>query len=1246
MRGSSVAPRVFISYSHDSPEHCDRVLALSDRLREEGVDCHIDQYEPSPATPWPQWMLDQVEAATFVLVVCTEEYNSRFRGKAKPGTGLGVRWEGAIISQELYDAQGGNDKFRPVVFCSEDKAHIPIPLRGYTHYQVDSESGYEELYRWLTRQPGVVIPDVGEIVPMPAKVRKQDFKVASSTAAPARKDISISRLPVTATSLSRQDAVPLSPDDESMPKCDVLLVTVTDVETRSLLETAKTHTNCDYKERPGKHKTYFDLGVIGGALVFAVRSEMGSDTIGGSVFTVLSAIAEVKPSAVIMVGIAFGVNPKKQKIGEILVAEQLQPYELQRVGTTETGTSKIILRGDKPHCSGKLLDRFRAAHMRWGGPKVNFGLVLSGQKLIDNLDFRDQLVAISQGAIGGEMEGGGLYAACQQSKVDWILVKAICDWADGTKSVRKKKRQTTAAQNAADFVITMLASGLLARPQSGSVTTSAANALQPQQQFSRLPHDRISIARLPITGSNLFGRDEELQRLDEAWVNPKTNIIAFLAWGGVGKTALVNQWLKRRMARDNYRGAERVYGWSFYSQGTGERAASADLFIDQALRWFDAPDPTAGSPWDKGERLAHLVRQTRTLLVLDGLEPLQHPPGPQEGRLKDAAMQALLIELAAGQPGLCVISTRQRVGDLVEFEGSSVVQQELEHLSPQAGAELLRTQGVKGDDDELEQAVTEYKGHALALTLLGSYLTDVCGGDIRRRNEIESLDKDARLGRHAERVMRAYEKWLGEGIEVSVLRLLGLFDRPAEAASIAAVRAAPTIQGLTEPLQGLKKLEWQQALAKLRRIKLLGEETAEGALDAHPLVREHFRQQLKQERPEAWKEANNRLYEHLKRTAKEFPATVEEMSPLFAAVAHGCAAGRPQEALEEVHLRRIRRGQQSYCVHKLGAFGADLAALSGFFEVPWEQPVAGLTDACKGFVLGEAGFDLRALGRLQEATQPMQAGLEAEIAIADWQNAAIAAGNLSELYLTIGNLPPALKLAQQGVGLADRSGGELDRLSMRAKLADALHQVGRIGEACDAFREAEEAQKQQDAEHPLLYSLAGFRYCDLLLDQGWVQEVKERAARTLAWARQQGWLLDTALDNLSLGRAFLLEAQQTGACDSAHAAEALRCAVDGLRQAGTSHHLPRGLLGRAALHRVTGDRARAERDLAEATRIAARGGMGLHLADCHLESARLQLAQGNRDKAVEHWETAKAMIERMGYHRRDKEVDEIAQKLN
>ena len=108
--------------------------------------------------------------------------------------------------------------------------------------------------------------------------------------------------------------------------------------------------------------------------------------------------------------------------------------------------------------------------------------------------------------------------------------------------------------------------------------------------------------------------------------------MSLVAWGGVGKSALVNGWLNR-LAADNYRGATHVYGWSFYSQGAREDSqTSADQFIAAALKWFGDPDPTQGSPWDKGERLAALIKQSRTLLILDGLEPLQAPPPIETGR--------------------------------------------------------------------------------------------------------------------------------------------------------------------------------------------------------------------------------------------------------------------------------------------------------------------------------------------------------------------------------------------------------------------------------------------------------------------------------------------------------------------------------------------------------------------------------------------------------------------------------------
>lgn len=759
--------------------------------------------------------------------------------------------------------------------------------------------------------------------------------------------------------------------------------------------------------------------------------------------------------------------------------------------------------------------------------------------------------------------------------------------------------------------------------------------------------EKLDIDRLPATGAELFGRRKELALLDEAWEAAGTNLVSLVAWGGVGKSTLVNKWLER-MAADNYRGARRVFGWSFYSQGTGERVTSADQFIATALEWFGDDDPTKGSPWDKGQRLADLVRKEPTLLVLDGMEPLQSGFELEKGKITDPALAVLVSELARENAGLCVISTREAVADLAPIP-ETTREKNLEQISSEAGRALLRVGGVYGTDAELEAAARDFGNHALALNLLAAYLRDIPGHPISHSAEIPDLDLPVEKGRHPRRLMAAFAERFGDGPEVELLRVLGLFDRPAEAEAIAAVRTAPGIPDLTAKLFELREGDWRDLLGKVRRAGLMAPESEHrpDTLDAHPLVREHFGQQLRGQHSAAWREGNDRLYEHYKQVPeKEFPDTLEEMAPLFAAVAHGCAAGRYQEAMHEVYYNRIlRSGAKSFCIKRLGAVGADTATLSNFFAELWSQPIEDFSPIEKSFVLSSAGFRLGALGRLAEAVEPMQASLGSNVAREAWGQAAIDANNLSDLYQTMGDLRQAHAYARQGVEFADESGDEFQPFIARATLAAALHQAGRIAEAEALLLEAEELQKERQPKYPFLYSLRGYQLCNLLIDQGKYQDVRDRAEKTLEWVLPSGWLLDIALDHLSLGRAHLAEAQTQGTGEFAQAAKHLDQAVDGLRQAGVLQYLPRGLLARAALHWEQGYVEQARRDLDEAMTIAERGGMALYRADAHLEFARLYLAMGEEPKARDHLATAKEMIGRMEYHRRDGEVAELEERL-
>jgi nucleoside phosphorylase/tetratricopeptide (TPR) repeat protein len=808
-----------------------------------------------------------------------------------------------------------------------------------------------------------------------------------------------------------------------------------------------------------------------------------------------------------------------------------------------------------------------------------------------------------------------------------------------------------------------------------------------------LPADCIDLTRLPETGSALFGRDAELILMDEAWSSPDQpntipiHVLAFTAHGGVGKSTLVNHWLTD-MARDHYRGATRVFGWSFYSQGVRDTtAASADSFIDAALRFFGDSDPTAGSPWDKGSRLGHLVGSQRALLVLDGMEPLQSAHAFERGKLRDPALESLLRTLARYSSGLCLITTREPIPDLSGKTGATI--HDLEQITPEAGRALLRTARVAGTDAELKDLATRYGPHALAVTLRGVYLYSQPGHGTGPALALERLPGKKPI----DRVLAGFEQWLGDTPEREALRLLGFFDRPADTGCLRALRAAPAVANLNDRLSQISDVDWNQTLDRLEKLRLVHiqkTESGERLVDAHPLIREHFAEILKLE--PTWKEGHRRLYEHLCTTTSNKPdATLEDLQPLYQAVAHGCLAGLQQDACDKVYIARVLRGNENYSTFKLGALGSDLGAIACFFETPWSRVSPALTETKQGWLLNEAAYTLRSLGRLTEALEPMRAAMELAARKEHWSNAAIGASNLSELELTLGEVTGAVKDAEQSVTYADRSGDASWKVGARTTHADALHQVGRRAEAEALFREAEQMQAESQPKYPLLYSLPGFRYCDLLLTEperaAWqlvlrpetrnpkpktaitsCLAISERATKTLKW--EEGMhgapLLDFALHHLTLGRAALYAAiLEKSAIRSAGGSvrggpiygdvpqSAIESAVSGLRRAGQQDYIPHALLTSVWLRTLTGPRTgpeSAQADLDEAWEIAERGPMPLFLADIHLHRARLFFRapeypwNKNPDGAprgpLDDLAAARRLIEKHGYWRRKEELED------
>jgi nucleoside phosphorylase len=275
----------------------------------------------------------------------------------------------------------------------------------------------------------------------------QDFKLASSFAAQMTKDENKRDLQKMTAPDDRDPAI------SGINRYSLLLVTVTKIESVALRRELKDVIGREPSPKKIDGFTYQTYGRIGDFDITHQISGMGTGGLVGSQESIRRSIAAIKADGVLMVGIAFGVDRKKQPIGTVLASKQLVPYELQRVNK-----KSVTPRGDVVSASPRLLNYLSHAEATWMSDKfdIKSGLMLSGEKLIDNIDYRLSLQGIAPEAIGGEMEGAGLYVSSQLANVDWLLIKAVCDWADGNKGKDKDNNQRIAAESAAKFVMHLL----------------------------------------------------------------------------------------------------------------------------------------------------------------------------------------------------------------------------------------------------------------------------------------------------------------------------------------------------------------------------------------------------------------------------------------------------------------------------------------------------------------------------------------------------------------------------------------------------------------------------------------------------------------------------------------------------------------------------------------------------------------------------------------------------------------------
>lgn len=234
-----------------------------------------------------------------------------------------------------------------------------------------------------------------------------------------------------------------------------LIVTATDTETKAFHELMPE----SILQVISNGITYY-LGQVGRYNIIHIQcQQMGSISPGGSTLSIHKALQEWSSiKAVIMIGICFGIDESKQHIGDIVVSSSISNYETKRIGQ-----DKEITRGSTYHSDKCLLNSFNNLKRSWENigsdgniKELIIGEYISGEKLVDNIEFRTKLLSEKPEAKAGEMEGNGLVAACEDKNIPWILAKSICDFGDGNKGKDKKTRQAIAASSSAECCAAVL----------------------------------------------------------------------------------------------------------------------------------------------------------------------------------------------------------------------------------------------------------------------------------------------------------------------------------------------------------------------------------------------------------------------------------------------------------------------------------------------------------------------------------------------------------------------------------------------------------------------------------------------------------------------------------------------------------------------------------------------------------------------------------------------------------------------
>ena len=765
------------------------------------------------------------------------------------------------------------------------------------------------------------------------------------------------------------------------------------------------------------------------------------------------------------------------------------------------------------------------------------------------------------------------------------------------------------------------------------------------------------------------GRADLLNNIIDDWINSEKRVTGLIGFDGEGKSSLARRWIDDLLKDKTSPKPDGIFWWGFYDR------PSVDEFFEAALNYLSGCNVDLARSYPSTSARVHLLAGMlhggRYLFILDGLEGLQHQEGDQFGLLESNDIREFLRFFAApDHDSFCIVTSCVPLLDMMEY--TTYQHLDVERLNAANGRALLKNLGVNGDDKELDKVVADWDGHALMLSIIGSYIADQYDGDISHIKDLPAPTADEPRYERVHNALKCYDEHLNEE-ERTFLKIFSAFRIPVDRTAFDDVfRAKPQgslnrilgrkTEAISSSIAALDDVAFEQMIKQLIDYRILRIDLRSGKYTTHPMIRSHYYDLLLIGDQSLAIYVHRRLEQYYLieagdlaiftmddikpfRQLKEYfrikavdlaKPTLDDLKPLIEAVHHACQSGDYDFAFNTI-LNCIQR-KRSHLSHELGAYETELLLMQEFFpdgDTSKDPLVSSHED--KSFILNDIGVCLKNLGKLELAKQFLERANFIVLNITkDWLHAGIIYENLSELYASMGALDHCKETARQEFELSIRMKNRLNECHSIAYQAYQEHLRGNLAAASENFTKAEALEREIDHTKQYLYSIGGVYHANHLIRIGNATYAQKVTETNLKICENGHWLVSISRCQRLLGDLDADAGDQTSA--KTHYNESLKIA----REITHREVLIEALLARgrwAAKHMKIASEA--FNDLDEALNYAASGGYRIFEADIRVALVWANLVAGDKEKAKAEAQRAKQLSGDMGYYWGNKDADEV-----